>query len=167
MWYGRCHVDLYNWPVPNMELLLTQIQFVLSSMFLCICVSMYLYCYLSTNTICWLPAAGAWGQFQECLKTTIESTQRYTSRPWMYEFVHAHGSRCWAQLDTHLQVIIVRTKGGTLALWSCKVGDAPGGHNCAKLKAICREDWRNALGYHNRANLEAIFRSIGRCSYRL
>jgi len=48
------------------------IQFVFSSMYLCIYVSMYLYSYLSTHGISGLAAGGDCQQFEVRLKMTIE-----------------------------------------------------------------------------------------------
>jgi len=85
----------------------------------------------------------------------------------MCEFGDAHGSGYWAYFNTHLQPIIEQTQRGTLGSWSRKLGDAPGGHNCANLEAVIQEVWRYALGGHDGANLEAVFRRVGRCTCRV
>jgi len=121
------------------------IQFVFSSMYLCIYVSMYLYSYPSTHGISGLAAGGAWEQFEVRLKMTIEWTQRYTPRPWSSEFGDALGGRGRVNLEINSETMIERVWRCTWRPCSCELA----GRN------------RESLEIH----LEAVIERVWRCTW--
>ena len=70
---------------------------------LCIYVSI---CYLSTHSMSRLAARSDCQQFEKCLTMTIESTQRYTPRPWSSEFSDTIGDQDWVNSEMPWEAVI-------------------------------------------------------------
>jgi len=94
--------ESYNWLFDDFQK--SYIQFVFSSMHLCIYVYTHLYSYPSTLGISELAAYCGLEQFEMWLKVTIMLTQRFIWMPWL--------SQIWDELEGHncivLEVVIER-----------------------------------------------------------
>jgi hypothetical protein len=99
-----------------------------------ICVSMYLYSYLSTHGKSGLAASGNQEQFEVCLKLTIEWTQRYTPRPWSSKFRHAIGDWQWVNSEMYWEAVIKQVCRCTGRPWLSEIGDALTGYDRARLE---------------------------------
>jgi len=131
---------------------------------------MYLYSYPSTHGISGLDEGGAWEQFEECLKLTIEWTQIYTPRPSSSDFGDALGGGNWAYLEIlHLEALMSELRD---ALRDYKRASLEM-HLEPVIKRVGRCTWRSwsrELGGHNGACLEihseVVIESVWTCTWR-
>jgi len=139
--------------------------------------SIYLYTYLSTQSISELVADSIWERFEECLKMMIEWAWRYTRRPWSSEFGDAFWGVNGGYLEIHLEAVIKCYQRCTPTCWSTKIGDSVGVDERANCQAAIVQagryrcwPWSCEVAYCNRASveihLEAIIEKVWRCTWR-
>ena len=136
-------------------------------------VSLYLYRYPSTHGIPGLAPGGAWEEIQMRLKMMIESTQRYTPRPWWREDGDGQQGHNRAFLEIHLEAVMKWTEGCTPRSWSTEFVDTLGDHDRVNkemrskivIERVCTHTWRPSsceLQGSNRASVDEYLEAVER-----